>query len=218
MSVHIRQGDTRPQDQRYHQKAMPVSVYARGLNRAIDTFVPQSSTLPSKVKVWVGSDSARALDEFETVGCDGTVGEGCDKWEVYSLRRSERPEVREMVYPLVDGYFQSDWNAELELFDASVAEASSIGAIGHGNGLIGAAHAEGVASDKRDGSGGEMWTDEEKVRYTSGMIVDLALLSGLWDGRYGEEAGSGNGIDAMICGIRYVQLRSFLFSCWEQRY
>ena len=64
---------------------------------------------------------------------------------------------------------------------------------------------DGYRQDDWAGSMAMLWTDEERVRYTTGMIVDLALLSGLWPSITNGNTESMTP-SAVICGIKCVRV------------
>lgn len=126
--------------------------------------------------VYAASDSPRALLELESRSSESS------SYRITSLLSSTSPTLRELVYPRLSGYAQIDWHF------GALASSDSIPM---------------DFSDDDDGNG--MWTLEERERYTMGMLVDFALISGLWpsaDTVTGEEGEGGPA--AIVCGMKYV--------------
>lgn len=172
IAVHMRNGDSKPQSSRYGQQPIPATDYAVGISKAISDLQLSATNESSRITVFVASDSVRAVEELESWQPEPSVGKTA--WRVISLRSSAYPELRELVYPRLDGYQQKDWRG---------SRASELGL---------------------------HWTDEERVRYTTGMIVDLALLSGLWPstsssiGAESESEITSAIPSAAICGVKCV--------------
>jgi hypothetical protein len=64
---------------------------------------------------------------------------------------------------------------------------------------------DGYKQNDWSGSKAMLWTDEERVRYTTGMVVDLALLSGLWPPTANDNTGSITP-SAVVCGVKCVPI------------
>jgi len=158
VAVHMRHGDIKPQALRYGLRPIPTEEYATGIYNAINEFALDAPR-DKPLIVYAASDSAKAIDELKALKRGGDRNKS--PWKVVSLRSSASPEIRELVYPRLDGYEQNDWA----------------------------------------GSKAMLWTDEERVRYTTGMIVDLALLSGLWQSTSNESKDS-IAPSAVVCGVK----------------
>ncbi|KAF8308955.1 hypothetical protein DL93DRAFT_2086299 [Clavulina sp. PMI_390] len=177
IAVHMRQGDAHPKNLRYGMKAIPVLSHVEGISKAITDFkfaIPTGSSSNAPFVVYAASDSAQALDELTRLAeKESTVSPSGKKWDVVSLRTSKSFELRELAYPAELGYVQDDW--------------SFPGPTSNGAGVI----------DRGEMRG--RWTSEEVMRYSTGMLVDLALLSGLWqDHNAGAKAAVLPG--AAVCG------------------
>jgi len=157
----MRHGDLKPQAMRYGLRPIPTDEYATGICNAIDKLALDAPRDNKPLIVYAASDSAKAIDELKALNRDGDRNKS--PWKVVSLGSSASPEIRELVYPRLDGYEQNDWASSRAM----------------------------------------LWTDEERVRYTTGMIVDLALLSGLWQSTTNESTESITPV-AVVCGVKCV--------------
>ena len=158
----MRHGDLKPQSLRYGLQPIPVGEYANGISEAIDEFALCAPT-DKPLVIYAASDSVEAINDLQALQSSERPPKCARK--VVSLASSRSPEIRELVYPRLDGYRQNDWS----------------------------------------GSKAMLWTDEERVRYTTGIIVDLALLGGLWQ----PTANEGTGLiipSAVICGVKCVPI------------
>lgn len=181
LAVHMRLGDSRPQSLRYGQQPIPVTEYVTGITQAIEVLGIDAQSKQAPLIVFAASDSVPAIQELRTLQSQSQASPVA--WKVISLSDSAYPELRELAYPRLNGYEQSDWHM-------GGPEAS-------------------VAADMDMQCSGQ-WTDEEKLRYMTGTVVDLALLSGLWPTRATDERVESVPPNAVVCGIQYVSLLSIV--------
>lgn len=174
VSVHIRKGDMTPMSWKFvQQKNIPIDEYVSGLKRAIDSFA-LSATPASPLTVYVASDSAYAIDEF-TAKTHNLV----EQVNLATSRRSIGVRVASLA---------TSTNAEL-----SQLAFPSLKGYNHSEWRAG--YKDLVNSDTG------LWTKDEMWRMNAGMIVDMALLSGLWVDSEFESDGSIKP-SAVVCGIK----------------
>jgi hypothetical protein len=147
ISVHIRRGDCKATTWKYVGKYIPLENYLVAVKDAWKRFFSPSTS--GRARVYVASDSPSAHDEFVLGLAPATAS-------VFSLRRSEKPALRDLASPRE--YVQKEFNALGE---------------------------------------------DERVRETRGMMVDFALVSGMW-AEDGDDTPR-----ATVCTIGYAHSLSY---------
>jgi hypothetical protein len=158
---------------------IPIADYVSGVAAAIEEFA--LTALPGNpLTVFVASDSALAIDEFK---------EKVKEWTASTRANNPRKAIDVEVVSLAtsdDGELRALAFPELDGYEQG--DWSPDSSIGNGH----------------DG-GREIYTAGDDKITTTGMIVDLALLSGLWGGSEYEEEGTITP-SAAVCAIKYVLL------------
>jgi len=162
IGVHIRHGDQKPKLEKGSEGGhIPLAHYVHAVEEARERFFrvaaegDEASASSAEVMVFVASDDPVALDAFKDLS-----GKSTPKIQTHSLHTSSNPSLRALVAPLrPGGYVQSEFEA-LAVKNVVELKKSLM------EKLVGRAEAR----------------VEEKVHVvlTRGVVVDLALISGMW--------------------------------------
>ena len=138
-SIHVRRGDGTGATRKYHNKNIPVEVYAEASNASWNRLFRPTLKSASQA-VYIASDDPKVFEELQSQLEPGS--------RIFSLAKSTNPDLSNIASPAP--YFQNEFSALPEA---------------------------------------------DRVRLTKGIIVDFALLSGLWAWDNDPKPG------AVICGI-----------------